>query len=202
MSGLVRRLDPRRTALVLALAIAVLAALGAVVAWSPRPALVRFDLDGERNVPAAFSAFLLLACAALALLLPRSIARRGVALLFGFILVFASLDEAGGIHEKLESRLDVDWQVLYIPVAVATLAVWVLVALGLRRVRGGLVLMLGSGACWAVSQGFEALQWDDDDEPAAGYTWMMVTEETLEMVGSALLVLALLHAVRAERPEP
>jgi hypothetical protein len=198
MSGLEKRLDPRRTALVLALAIAALAALGAVAAWSPRPSLTRFDLDGERNVPAAFSALLLLACAVLVVRLPRSLVSRPVAVVFGGCLALASLDEAIEIHEQLEQRFDIDWQLLYIPAFIAILVVGTLFLVALRRERPSFALVLASAGCWAVSQALEALQWEDDG-PAAGYTWMMVTEEILEMVGSALLVVALLLVLRAHR---
>ena len=155
-----------------------------------------FDLDGERNVPGLFSALLLLACAVLAFLLPRSVAPRAVALIFSGALVLASLDEATEIHEKLERRLDVDWQLLYIPVFVAAVVVWSLLVAGLRRNGFSLTLVLASAACWIASQALEALQWEDDG-PAPGYTWMVVVEETLEMTGSALLLLALLTVVGA-----
>ena len=71
-----------------------------------------------------------------------------------------------------------------------------LFVMALRRNGLGLGLVLASGACWVGAQLLEALQWEDDG-PAPGYAWMMVTEETLEMVGSALLLLALLTASRA-----
>ena len=68
--------------------------------------------------------------------------------------------------------------------------------MALRRNGLGLGLVLASGACWVGAQLLEALQWEDDG-PAPGYTWMMVVEETLEMAGSAFLLLALLVVVRA-----
>lgn len=176
--------------------IAVLAVAGAVYAWESPSSLSRFDLDEERTVPAFFTAFLLIACAVVALRLPRSVVSRAVAIAFAGLLVLASLDELAEVHEKLERRLDVDWQLLYIPVFAAAVAVLALFLMALRRNGLGLGLVLASAACWAGSQVLEALQWEDDG-PAPGYTWMMVTEETLEMVGSALLLLALLAALRA-----
>ena len=193
-------LDPRRVAVVLGVAIAVLATLGAVVAWRPESGLTSFDLDGERNVPAIFSALLLLACAALVLWLPRTVVSRPVAFVLSGVLTLASLDEATEIHEKLEQRLDVDWQLLYRPVFLAAVVVWSLLVAGLRRSGLGVRLVLASAGCWVASQLLEALQWEDEG-PAPGYTWMMVTEETLEMAGSALLLVALLVVVRAGRTE-
>lgn len=178
--------------------IAVLAVAGAVYAWESPSWLSRFDLDEERTVPAFFTSLLLIACAAVALRLPRSVVSRGVAIAFACLLALASLDELAEVHEKLERRLDVDWQLLYIPVFAAAVAVLALFMMALRRNGLGLGLVLASAACWAGSQVLEAIQWEDDG-PAPGYTWMMVTEETLEMVGSALLLLALLAASRVGR---
>lgn len=191
-------LDPRRVAIALGVAIGGLAVLGAIFAWEPRPALARFDLDEERTVPAFFTAFLLVACAVVALRLPRSVVSRGVGLVLSGLLVLASLDEAAEFHERLEARTGVDWQLLYIPVFLAVLVVLGLLVLGLRRSGFGLRPVLAAAACWAVAQTLEALQWEDDG-PAPGYTWMMVTEETLEMAGSALLLVALLTVHEADR---
>jgi hypothetical protein len=193
-----RLLEPRSVALALGAAIAALAVLGAIVAWEPRPALDGFDLDEERTVPAFVSAFLLVACALLALRLPRTVLSRGAAVVFAALLALASLDELMGIHERLERRLDVDWQVLYLPVFAAGLVVLALFVAGLRRNGFGLGPVLASAACWAAAQLLEKLQWEDDG-PAPGYTWMMVIEETLEMAGSALLLLAMLSVVRTDR---
>ena len=193
-----RLLEPRVVAVALGAAIAALAVAGAVYAWESTSWLSRFDLDEERTVPAFFTAFLLIACAAVALRLPRSLVSRPFAIAFAALLVFASLDELAEVHEKLERRLDVDWQLLYIPVFAVAAAVLALFVMALRRNGVGLGLVLASGACWVGAQLLEALQWEDDG-PAPGYAWMMVTEETLEMVGSALLLLALLTASRAGR---
>jgi len=193
-------LDPRRTAAVLGLGIAALAVLGCLFAWGSASWLWRFDLDGERNVPALFSALLLLTCAVLVLRLPTAVVARPVGVVFSVFLALASLDEAVEIHEKLERRFDVDWQLLYLPAFVALLVVGSLFVVALRRERPSFALVLTAAACWVVSQVLEALQWADDGGQAAGYTWMMVTEEVLEMVGSALLVVALL-LVLAHRSE-
>ena len=196
MTRLERWSDAHRVAAVLGLAIATLVVLGAVFAWRSESVLSPFDLDGEQNVPALFSALLLFACAVLAYRLPRSVAPRAVALTFSGVLVLAGLDEATEIHEKLEQRLDVDWQLLYIPVFVAAVVVWSLLVARLRRSGFSLTLVLASAGCWIASQALEAVQWEEEG-PAPGYTWMMVVEETLEMTGSALLLVALLTVVLA-----
>jgi hypothetical protein len=195
------RPETRRVAVALFVAIALLALLGAIVAWDPRPGLSRFDLDEERTVPAFFTGALLLACAALAFRLPRSIVSRGVAIVFAGLLVLGSVDELAEVHEKLERRLDVDWQLLYVPVFAAGVLVLTLFVAGLRRNGLSLALVLSAGACWSAAQVLEALQWEDDG-PAPGYTWMMVSEETLEMAGSALLLFALLVVTHGRVDEP
>ena len=195
-----RLLEPRVVAVVLAAAIAVLAALGVIHAWESRSELARFDLDEERTVPAFFSAFLLAACAVLALRVPRVVLSRSAGLVFAGLLALASLDELLEIHERLERGLDVDWQVLYVPVFAAGVVVLALFVAGLRRQGFRLELVIGAAACWAGAQVLEKLQWEDDG-PVPGYTWMMVVEETLEMVGSALLLLALLVVVSTDRDD-
>lgn len=195
-----RLVEPRAVAVVLGAAIALLAVLGAIYAWEPRAALGRFDLDEERTVPAYFSAFLLAACAVLALCLPRAVLSRPAALVFTGLLALASLDELIEIHERLERRLDVDWQLLYVPVFAAGVVVLVLFGVGLRRQGYRLELLLASAACWGGAQLFEKLEWEDEGR-APGYTWMMLIEETLEMAGSALLLLTLLAVVRTTRIE-
>ena len=107
-----RLLEPRVVAVALGAAIAALAVAGAVYAWESTSWLSRFDLDEERTVPAFFTAFLLIACAAVALRLPRSLVSWPFAIAFAALLVFASLDELAEVHEKLERRLEVDWLLL------------------------------------------------------------------------------------------
>jgi hypothetical protein len=157
-----RLLEPRVVAVALGAAIAALAVAGAVYAWESPSWLSRFDLDEERTVPAFFTAFLLVACAAVALRLPRALVSRPFAIAFAALLVLASLDELVEVHERLERRLDVDWQVLYIPVFVAAAAVLGLFMMALRRNGLGLGLVLASGACWVGAQLLEAFQWEDD----------------------------------------
>jgi hypothetical protein len=195
-----RLLEPRLVAVVLGAAIAVLALLGAIYAWEPRPALDRFDLDEERTVPAYFSGVLLAACAVLALRLPRAVLSRFAALVFAGLLALASLDELAEIHERLERRLGVDWQVLYIPVFAAGVVVLALFIFGLRRQGLRIELVLASAACWVGAQVFEKLQWEDEGR-VPGYTWMMFIEEILEMTGSTFLLLALLAVVQSDNAE-
>src|SRR6185436_16509320 len=107
--------DPRRVALVLGIVIAILGLLGAVRAWAPGHGLEFFDLDGERNAPATFSALLLFTASFLTLRLPGSVVARPVSLVLAALFLYAGLDEAFEIHEKLEAKIDIDWELLYVP---------------------------------------------------------------------------------------
>ena len=110
------------------------------------------------------------------------------------ILFFMGYDEAFEFHEELESRLEADWQMLYLPVALAFGAVWL--AMLIRKLPAGLSrgLWVAGAASWFVAQTLEQIQWDGD---RLVHEWMIVPEEILEMTGSALWLIALLVAVRA-----
>lgn len=183
----------RRLGLVLSVAIGLLGLLGTIYEVEPAGVLTRFDLDGERTVPAALSS-LLLAVGAGALL---ALGRRGMglpALVFSALFAFAALDEAFEVHERLERDVGVDWQLLYLPAFAAIALLWTLVLRGLPGVGPSRALYLTGTAAWAAAQLLEAIQWGDDG-PRYGYPAMMVTEEVLEMTGSAALLLAFLDAL-------
>src|SRR4051812_16288074 len=149
-----------------------------------------FNLDGERNLPAAYSGLLLVAACALGLLV--AVVGRGagiraryvgpVALLLGYM----SLDEVISIHERLEAASGVDWETLYAPVFLVAAVLAVLLLPELRPFPPAIVLFLSGGASWAVAQVIEKLQWHGDHLVAP---WSIVPEEVLEMTGSLLFVL-------------
>lgn len=101
------------------------------------------------------------------------------------------LDEAFSFHERLEIALDVDWQLLHLPLVAAGAVSFLLVAR--RRVghRGRLAVWFGGALAWAVSPALEDGEWDPFGRPGPGHAAMMVVEEVLEMVGSALWPAAL-----------
>jgi hypothetical protein len=190
-------LDRRRLAAALAVVIAALGALGVLEDAGFAGHL--FDLDGEGNVPAGFSAGLLLLCAAASGLVgaaqPEPGDRRAW-LAFGAFLAYMGLDEALTVHERV-SRLagGEDWQVLYLPlVAVGGLA-WLAV---LRRTwprTGARALLLAGAALWLASQVIEHVESGPATGRVAGYGALSTAEELLEMSGSALFLLALLGPV-------
>ena len=195
------RIEPRRAAVVLGCVIALVGLAGVLVAWRVDQGRDLFDLDGERNVPATLSALLLVLAAVCVVRLPQRVVPRAVSLGLGGVLVLAALDEAFELHEKLESALDVDWQLLYLPVFVVAAALWCWLLYALRGDRSTVALLGAAGLCWVASQVLEHEQWGPDG-PEPGYTWMMVTEEILELTGSALLVVALLVALSKLRAAP
>lgn len=180
--------------------VSLIALAGVLVAWRVDWGREQFDLDGERNVPATLSALLLLAAALLLARLTPRLVPRAVSLGLAAVLGLGALDEAFELHEKLESALDVDWQVLYLPVFAAAAALWCWLLYAVRRARAAVALLALASGCWVVSQVLEHQQWEPDG-PAPGYTWMMVVEEILELTGSALVVVALLVLLEGDGEE-
>lgn len=194
------RIEPRRAAVVLGCVVSLVALSGVLVAWRVDWGREQLDLDGERNIPATTSALLLLAAALLLVQLSPRLVPRAVSLGLAAVLGLGALDEAFELHEKLESALDTDWQVLYLPVFAAAAVLWCWLLHALRRNRAAVASLLLASGCWIGSQVLERAQWEPDG-PAPGYTWMMVVEEILEMAGSALVVVALLVALEHDRGE-
>lgn len=189
----------RTPAAVLLLATAVVAVAGALAvgvlpAGTPAQRLLHPDL--ELQLPAVYSALLLASAGVLTLLAAHGSAAYVV---MGVGLVAFGLDELFWLHERLEAGLGVDWQVLYLPVAVAALGVLVVVVRGLRSAPRARTALLAGAACWAASQVLEALQWDGDVQ-RPGYGYMMIVEESLEMFGTVGVILAMLLLLRREGP--
>jgi len=185
---------PLWIAVAAAMGVVVLGAVGISIGDELTP-YSRWNLGKEKTVPTFFSATLLVAggiCAAVA-------ARRSLCgirlpwLALGLLLLAMGIDEMGGAHEQLERLTGIDWQVLYAPVVLAAGVVWLLIV---RQLKGAPRLMMVAGAAaWGAAQTLEALQWDGD-ERAAGYEPMMLTEELLEMTGSAFFLLAVYTLLR------
>ena len=193
------RLPVRQVAAVNGFVIALLGVLGvlSIAVGSP---FGTFDLDGERNVPATYSAALWFSVAVLALLMGRIDPAPGLLQVWvglSAFFVFVSADEFGEIHERLERIVGVDWQILYSPVALLALVLWLFVARRLRQIGAGLGLLLAGTACGIASQVAEAIEYGPGDERIAAFDEVMVFEELVEMVGALLVGLALLTALQA-----
>ena len=193
------RLPVRQAAAVNGFVIALLGVLGvlSIAVGSP---FESFDLDGERNVPATYSAALWFSVAVLALLMERIDPESGLPLLWGGLsafFVFVSADEFGEIHERLERIAGVDWQILYSPVALIALVLWLFVVRRLRQIGVGVGLLMAGTVCGIASQVAEAVEYGPGDERIAAFDELVVFEELVEMVGAVLVGLALLTALQA-----
>ena len=157
LQELALRLDSRRVLIAIGTIVVLLGVLDVLEIVFGSPFGI-FDLNGERNVPAVFSAALWACTSVVALLLgraeqPAAVARVWLAL--SALLLYVSADEFGEIHERLERITGVDWQILYAPLGLVAAGLWVLVGRRLRGLRAGFWLFLGGTVCGVVSQMIE-----------------------------------------------
>jgi hypothetical protein len=216
-----RHVDVRILGWAFAGSIALLAAGGAVDTFvTPVPAFelegevhdFAYDNGWKAPLPVLFSGGVLLwaSLAAFELSRPDSASlaagtARVWALLAG-LFCFMAVDELFTIHELLEKSSGVDWQQLYAPVALVAGLLWIRVLLRIRRTPAAVPWVAGA-ACWLSSQALEAIRWgtdlgtigkasDDGEYPFAPDDVMAglltLGEETLEMLGSCLLLGAML----------
>ena len=201
MPGLTRLPEPRRMAIAVGAVIVLLGTLGAVDLLAPALPMSVLSLEGERTVPAAFSAVLLLAAGALAMMLStvsgsRGLGSPGLWRFMGAFLVFMALDEAFAIHEHVSAAATgITWQAFYAPICVSAVIAWAAI---LHKLPSGAArgMWVAGAAAWFVSQVIEAVQWDGT---VLVYQWTFVPEEMLEMTGSLLWGLALLLTLRMVR---
>jgi hypothetical protein len=185
-----RRWGPRRVAVVLVSLTLLLEVFFLVAVKWGGPGLSHFaDPDAENQFPALYSSVLDLLPGVVGVLLAR---RHWAYLLLGLGMVYMAFDEWYAIHERLEEAAGVDWMLLYAPVAVIGAVALVGVVRSARRDRPRAVPVFALGVgCWVVAQALEVLEWDGDTK-RPGYLAMMASEELLEMLGSVVILLALL----------
>jgi len=217
--GIVVEVSPRRLDRALTLAIVALVVLSTAAIWAygrwPEAQRVHrmFYLDYETNVPTWWSSMQLLACAAAAGFLAR--AARSVAddrwphwLALALLFAAMAADEAASLHElmqkPLRALLHTTW--LRYPLIVPGVIVGVVLAFHFRRfmrtigpTRRRLAI---AGATFALGAlVFEMIGgWFAPEAVGANTTYevVMTIEETLEMIGSAMVLLALLRHVAQE----
>jgi hypothetical protein len=170
-----------------------------------------FDLDSELGLgwppseltlalPALWSA-LAVAFAGLAWLAVGCVrpvdGTRVAALCFGILLLFLAFDEMFEIHERLEARTGIDWQLIYMPVAAVAMAVLAVLVWRLRHRGHNIPAMLVGGAlCWAIANALEYVQWRGDEKVEL-YVLYVVPEELLELVAPALFALAAIATLQS-----
>jgi hypothetical protein len=198
------RLDPRRVVVANGVVIALLGLLGILYLAAGSPFAV-FELDGERNAPATYSAFVWTCLSILALLVGRAEQRPAAARVWQALslpLLLVAADEFGEIHERLERITGIDWQILYSPLALVAAVLWILVGRRLRELQAGFGLFAAGTVCGFVSQVVEAVEYGANDQEISGFDELVVFEELLEMVAVVLIGLALLAALRAVTRRP
>jgi hypothetical protein len=183
----------RSAAILLAIAIGVLC-VGAAVDALVTP-MSAFDpgreLENGFSMFALVSGGVLLVAAFVALRLAlhgaagRAAAWAGLALVFGWM----AADETAAVHERVESALDVSWQLVFAPVIGLAAILWI-VALASIEDREARALWLGGAAFWLLAQGLEAVK--GAQIFIGGHDLLSGVEELLEIVGSSLLLLAAL----------
>jgi len=179
------------------LAITVLVILG-IAQRVAYPTLELANLDSEASVATGFSAALLWIAAVCWLLVavttqPRLLAHR----IWWAVLALLALDEGYAFHERLERWSRIDWQVLYLPVLTVASLAWLGVVRRHWPQRDARVLLGAGAAAWGGALLLELIQnWGGAPVSAAIYDPAMITEETLEMIGSTTLLIAAILVLR------
>lgn len=193
---------PRTRPPVPALAAGVmLACISAVAIGFAGPQREAAGLDAEHTVAGYLSGALLVLAGAVTWWLAAAWGgrpgARAALVVLGAFLGFLALDEVLAVHERVEARAGVDWQLLYLPVALVGATAGLVAAYALRRRRLALTLLITAGLAWAAALLLEDLQWDGD---VLAHPSLVYYEELLEMGGSALIVVAMLLAREASAP--
>lgn len=192
LTSLARSIEWRHAAIVLGAIVALLGAIGALVAYSTSDSLhvYIFRLNDERTIPTSFNGLQLLVTATLATLLARMNHGRArwAWLLFAVAFVLAAVDEASDVHGRFESKTGLPEEFLLAPLGAAVLAALVILWRQLRVSGPALPLLFAAGALVVASQGFDLIS----------AIWSQrIVEEVLELGAGALFVLSLLSAIQA-----
>lgn len=219
------RISPRTVATAMGVAIAFFLAMHLLVtavdrgigrdAFPGSEVLVRFlSMDNELNAPTWYSASVLLACATLAATIGLAQRLNGIGdrhwLLLAVVLAFLSLDEAALLHEDLSDPLtgaldlkQESWEFwAWVLPYVGGAALFAAASVGfLRRIPpatarlmvvAGVIYVAGAAGMELVGRSF----FEDADNLNTAYLLTVGVEETLEMVGAAVLAYALLTYLR------
>ena len=204
VAALALRVPGALVAVVSGIAIGVFVVLG-ILQRVAFPDWSAANLDSEVSAATWFSAALLWAASFWWLLVAVNGRPRSLAVWVWWpVLAWLALDEGIAMHERLERWSGIDWQLLYVPLmAIAAVALWSVFLRYRSQTRIAALLVTGAAA-WIVVLILELVQnWGGSPTQAAVYVPTMITEEALEMTGSAvLLVAAILILHRTIRPAP
>jgi hypothetical protein len=182
--------------------VALVSGAGLAVEVAHSPLVQHLSLSYEGNVPTWFATVLLFSCALAAARIAReAVAFRkhwwGVAAVFAY----ASLDEAAELHEHLGGQFDFrgvlyfDW-VIWAAVLLVALAIvfWPFVRALEPKTRTRLIvagaIYIGGAVLMELPLGW----WTDRAGPdTLGYALIDWVEETMELAGASLALLALLR---------
>jgi hypothetical protein len=189
-------------ALGLAACIAVLAILGGidgiVTPIHPFDAMAEMDLDRSLSeaiaIPAIFSGFLLFAASSLAIVVATH-SERFPWVAIGAFFAFMGVDELAGIHERLGTLVGAAWEIAYIPIVLVGGVFWLWTLARMWQFDSERVLWLGGASAWILAQALEATVLSGDE------SWSLIgelslVEETLEMAGSSMFLMALYLVAR------
>ena len=149
-----------------------------------------FDLDDENNLPTWFSSFLLLFASFTLHSIAGKSVHAGHYRLLGWGFLLLSIDEVAGLHESVNTAIEINWAIPGGIIALLAGAYFVPFLLKLpSRVRG---LMVLSGILFlGGAVGVELLSADMDEE-SSEYLMAVAVEEGLEMFGVWLFLRTLL----------
>jgi hypothetical protein len=181
----------------LGIAIGLMALLGGLDYATHASALEPFDMNGELAhgfyFPALFSAGLLLAAAVAAWSVghgTESLHRQWLAI--AGLFAFMGVDEVVMLHERLQDWSGVDWQLLYLPLVATAAVVWIQLLPAFRSSPPIWAMWISGAGFWLVAQVAEHFEFSGQGHPVGLTPELILIEETFEMTGSALLLLAVL----------
>jgi hypothetical protein len=156
-----------------------------------------FHLDEEHNIPTWFSSFLLLNNAFFFYLYARSDVSSTktywTLIATGFLLL--AVDEVAGLHETLNSSIEINWA---IPAAIIVVIVGIGFVPFLLSLRRGLAaLLILSGILYFSGALIVELLSEDMDSDSSIYALSVALEEGLEMLGALLCLTTILNEMKS-----
>lgn len=157
-----------------------------------------FDLDEENNIPTWYSSFLLLNNAFFLYLYStqKDVVKRGYwgLLAAGFLLL--ALDEVAGLHETLNTAIEMNWAILG---GIGVLFLGVLFVPFLLAIPKRLALMfMLSGLLYVSGAILIELLGEDLDSDSLIYALTVSLEEGLELIGAWLFLNVLLQEMKVD----